>query len=349
MQSQQVTLRSIEYVSENATSLTDAAVNGEAISIPSAPPDVRFVRSWYCPPGEKGPATKQEGVELLPSGEVKKAFWRYQAPMSREGAEFSMRGVKVIVSRGRALDNRLTPVVVQESGKPPRLVLYAGAVPGESKRKQSKAEASSAEWKKWAWSCYIPRRENMQGWTTNDLKAQLCWWASKWGKADKKAEGFITRHANGVWPGEGPGQLFDGYFKAPLSPLAIKAYIRHKRLLSNARTTPSTDLVFPAKILDVSHHLGIPLRTMYYDASKGKIPCEVVEGPKGHEYFILEKHIPGVKNYYYERDRRRAILAGWKKARGCGDTGAREWMRSRLLRGQTLDELEDEVFKLLQG
>ncbi|MCG2796628.1 MAG: hypothetical protein L6427_12365 [Actinomycetia bacterium] len=194
---------------------------------------------------------------------------------------------------------------------------------------------------------YIPKKGKEPGWTLKDLEAQICWWILWSGLGGPGVEKFLTRYANRIWKDQGPAHLFDGSFKAPLSPLALKAHISYYRRLSVISGEPASPLSYPAKIRDMSYHLGVGERMLYRHAEAGLIPCEVYQGQRGRQFFFLEEHEPRLVEFYRERVQRKAIIAGWKKARGVSDAAAREWVRWHLRRGDTLDQMEAEIRGML--
>jgi len=289
MTKQQVSLEAIKYVSRSAIDLIEAAREGTAPDLLKRKPPrgVRFIEAWYCPEGPRGPIKPQKGTKLTASGEVQDAYWRMQFPKPREGAEFQFGDFVLHVVRGRKLDSRVVPVRVQEPGKPPRLALYVGWSPNDSQsiRAKTRAEKKELEWSRYdaLMTCYIPRAGEEEGWSPEDLDAQIAWWAAKKKIASPETDAFLERYANSVWPGHGASVLFDenqGSFKAPLSPLAAKAYISVMRRLPDRPDEPSSEITFPAKPEDmvrVLEEFGIGVRMIYRDAEAGKIP---VRSPK---------------------------------------------------------------------
>lgn len=368
MTEHQIDIAAIRYVSKKVKLFIDAPRHQFSDSVGFSDFDdllaegekcgVRFVNAFFCPAGEKGPVQPQEGLKLTSTGTFKKASWQIQAPWSREGAEFKFGNLPLRIIRGLALESRLVPVRMQEPGRAPRLVLYWGMFPGESSSSKHKTQVAFQElkWRRNApATVYVPRVDMEQGWSNDDLSAQIAWWASSGGIAASDTDRFIKRYANRIWPpGEdktehGPSCLFDGSFKAPLSPLAIKAHVSYCRRLSLARRDPSVETTYPAKVNDMAYrlntiyHLDIGERMLYRDAEAGNIPCEIIEGIRGREIFFHEDQEPQIEAYYQERRQRKAIIAGWKKARGITDNAAREWVRTRLQLGETLDDLEKIV------
>lgn len=195
---------------------------------------------------------------------------------------------------------------------------------------------------------FLPDRGAEAGWTREELKAQVCWWTIREGIGAADVSQFLTRYADRIWRDHGAAHLFDGSFKAPLSPLALKAHISFYRRLSVVTDAPASRLSYPARVRDMAYHLGVGERMLYRHAARGLIPSEISRGRRGREFLFLKAQEPRLVEFYREREQRKAILAGWKRARGVSDSAAREWVRWRLRRGDTLDQLEAEIKGLLK-
>lgn len=399
MTNNQIDKPAIKYVLQNAIPLIEAARHGKLKGgVPKPPGGVRFVESWYCPAGRKGPVEQQKGARLTASGKVEPAYWRFQTPKSREGAKFTFGNYGLMVIRGRMVDNIVTPMVSQSPGSEPRLVLHVGPVPGKtSGRSRTGTELHEHGWRLAAPSTvYIPRRGDEEGWKTRDFEAHLSWWLMKAGIAGPDVEASFKRYVNGLWkdplsPGVGLGCAFDGNFKAPLSPLSLKAYVTFQRKLSFVHQEPrlanrpgvapgdvnetqaealerlgelepgeledskyKRDVIhglcdsnqavqvpeYPAKVRDMAYYLGIGERMLYRHADQGLVPCEIIEGKRGREFFFLENHEQELTEFYCRREQRKRTLDAWQLARGVGEKAAREWLSWNIKKGVTLDELE---------